>query len=738
MSKPPLTTDTVFSPPFEQPGVAERARKQGRARLLTLKLVLLACFVGIGSRLVEIQIFNAPRYQALARKQYDQKIVLPAVRGSIYDRRGDVLASSTVFLSLAADPKMVGNRTELVAQAFSKVFDKSHSFYSDRLRGASESAVSRRFVWLERGVRPDLARRIQAADLAGIVVLNEPKRLYHYDELAGPLLGFTNIDNNGIAGLELEMNDVLNGRNGSVTMQRDGLGRSRPSADFPRVEPQNGHDVILTIDLAFQAVAEEELRKGVAANKADGGLVVMLDPKTGEILALAISPSLNPNAVGTPDFNLARNRAVTDMFEPGSLFKLVTASAAYERQLVSPTTRFDAENGTFKVQRRGRTVRVIHDSHAFASLTFQAAIEHSSNIVLAKVGERIGAENLYRTARDFGFGSLTGVDLPGEVAGRLKRPREWSGTTLQAMAYGYEVAVTPLQIAAAYSALANHGLLMKPYIVAQIRDASGNIVREGRPEVIRRVISEQTVSLLNQAFEGVVERGTGVEVRMDDLRIAGKTGTARRVKEGRYAAGSYTASFAGYFPAEDPQIVCVVMIDNPKARGYYGGSTAGPIFRRIAERIVYTSPQFARPVPVQVASSDGEAVVIPDVRHLEVSIASKVLEGHGLLCETFGRGDIIVRQLPAPGKRADAGDVVKVLLSGEPTVTPGGQVIVPDVRGMSVRRALNRLIVDDFDVRLQGSGVVTMQSPAPGVRVSMGSLVTIGCTPRELITAQLY
>lgn len=738
MSKQPPIANDVFSPPLEQPGALERARKQGRSRLLVLKLALLACFIAVGARLVQIQIVDAPRYQAIARKQYEQKIVLPAVRGSIYDRRSNVLASSTVFMSLAADPKMVGQHLNLVAQTFANVFRKPASFYAGKLREASDSPVPKRFVWLERGVRPELARRIEAADLDGVVVLNEPKRLYHYDELAGPLLGFTNIDNVGIAGLELELNSDLRGQNGSVMLQRDGLGRARPSTDFPRVEPMNGHDVMLTIDLAYQAVAEEELRKGVAANKADGGLVVMLNPKTGEILALAISPGLNPNEVGTPDFNMARNRVVTDVFEPGSLFKLVTASAAYERHLVSPTTRFNAENGVFKVWQRGRVVRVIHDSEPNTVLTFQEAIEHSSNIVMAKVGERLGSEAMYRMARDYGFGSLTGVDLPGEVPGRLKRPREWSGTTLQAMAYGYEVAVTPLQIAAAYAALANDGVLMRPYVVAQVRDADGDVIREQHPEAVRHVISAGTVALLDRGFEGVVERGTGVEARIDGLRIAGKTGTAKRVKDGRYAPGSYTASFAGFFPMEDPQVVCLVMIDNPNVPGFYGGLTAAPIFRAIAERIVYTSPQFARPVPVQAAASDDGTVAVPDVRHLEVSIGSKILEGHGLLCETFGRGDIILRQSPAPGKRADAGDVVKVLLSGEPTVTADGRVVVPDVRGMSVRRAFNRLIVDDFNVRFEGSGVVVSQSPSPGARVAMGSQVAIDCTPRDLSTTRLY
>jgi len=476
----------------------EKVRKDITGRLLVLKLSLSLFFVIVAARLVKIQIIDAQKFQSIARKQYEQKFTLPAIRGNLYDRDGRVLVSNTMYVSFAADPKIIGDYDQRVAETFARVFEESKGHYLSKLR----SAVSRRFVWLERRVSPSTARRISSVMLDGVVVVNEPKRLYHYDELAGPLIGFTDVDNNGISGLELQNDKDLRGTSGSITMQRDGLGRTRPSADYPSIPPTNGHHLLLTIDLTFQAILEEELRKGVAANKADGGIAVMLNPKTGEILALATVPGINPNESARYEAGAGKIRVITDTFEPGSVFKIVTAGAAYEHGVVSPERKFYAENGLYKVLLRGKVVRQIRDTHEHDMLTFQEGIEVSSNIVMAKAVEFIGPERFYRQARDFGFGIPTGVDLPGEVRGRLKKPHEWSGITMQTMSYGYEVAVTPLQIAAAYGAAANKGVLMKPTILRRVISEDGETIREVLPQKIRNVVSPETANLLMQAFEG--------------------------------------------------------------------------------------------------------------------------------------------------------------------------------------------------------------------------------------------
>lgn len=712
--------------------------KQFNGRLFLLKLGLAAFFAVIAVRLVQIQVVESAAYQEKARRQYEQKIVLPAVRGTMVDRNGNVIVSNSMLVSFAADPKVIGDDAGVIAEKFAIVFGKPRSFYLSKLRATTSSGAMRRFVWMERRVRPETAKRLESAKLRGVVLINEPKRLYHYDDVAGTLVGFTDVDNKGISGLELQFDEYLRGKNGSVIMQRDGLGRSRPSVDYPRLEPRDGNDLALTIDLAYQSIVEEELKRGVERFKADAGLAVMLNPKTGEILALANVPGLNPNDLGSYDINAARNRVITDIFEPGSVFKIVTGSAAYEHDLVGPDNRFNAENGTYKVALPGGKFRLIKDTHEHAVLTFQEGIEQSSNIVMAKASLTIGPERLYRQARNFGFGILTGVDLPGEVRGRLKKPHEWSGTTLQTLSYGYEIAATPLQIAAAYAAVANKGILMRPYIVARVETTLGDILVEQRPQVIRKVISPETAALLIQAFEGVVERGSGKDVRINGVRIAGKTGTSRKVVDGKYGAGSYTASFAGFFPVDDPQIVCLVMMDNPRAVSYYGSLTSAPVFRSIAERIINTTGRFTKfPKPSEKHPQEN-GISVPDVRTLQVSIAGKILEGQGFKSETIGKGEIVVRQVPEPGKRLEHGDVIKLVLEGLEGTQETGPGIVPNVRGMSLRRAINRLVVDDFDIKVRGSGIIIQQIPAPGQKVNPGSTIQLVCEPRPILSAALY
>jgi cell division protein FtsI/penicillin-binding protein 2 len=337
---------------------------KGRGRFITLKLGFAVFFLVIAARLTDIQFLQASKYQTIARRQYEQPVRQPSVRGSIYDRNNDVLASNTMFVSFAADPKVAGDNANEIARQFASTFGKSQSYYASKLQSVTSSGSLKRFVWLERHVLPEIAKRIVAQKLTGVVPINEPKRLYHYDAVAGTLIGLTDIDNKGISGLEVEFDQYLKGKDGSVIMQRDGLGHARASVDYPRIEPINGHDLVLTIDLAYQSIVEEELKRGVQKNKASAGLAVMLNPKTGEILALANIPGINPNDPGSYDINAARNRVVTDVFEPGSVFKVVTASAAYENGLVTPEKKFYAEHGTYiatvSTRSRRRSKTLIH------------------------------------------------------------------------------------------------------------------------------------------------------------------------------------------------------------------------------------------------------------------------------------------------------------------------------------------------------------------------------------------
>ncbi|MCX7983792.1 MAG: penicillin-binding transpeptidase domain-containing protein [Bacteroidetes bacterium] len=697
-----------------------------KLRIFSIIVVFCVLFLAISTRLFIYQIVDAEKYKQLARKQYEKKFILPAVRGCIYDRNGNVLVSNTQFISFAADPKIVGDKATLVAEAFAQVFQKPSSVYLEKL----QKDPSKRFVWLERHVHPSVVQRFDPEKIKGVVVINEPRRLYHYDDIASTLIGMTDIDNRGIAGLELQYNSVLHGVDGSIVMQRDGAGRIRPSADYPRIDPVNGCDIVLTIDITYQSIVDEELKRGVEFYQADAGVALMLNPKTGELLALSTYPRVNPNELGDVDVAMLRNRAITDIFEPGSVYKIVTAAAAYEHKLVNPMDRFYAEKGKMRIQANGRDLRVITDTHPSEWLSFQEAMEISSNIVFVKVSKLIGSERFYRMARDFGFGMQTGIDLPGEVRGILRKPNEWSPITLQSMSYGYEVGTTPLQIACAYAALANNGILMKPYVVAEVRSPQGDIVQSQGPFPIRKVVSPSTVELLTRALEGVVERGTAKLVHLGNVRIAGKTGTSKKWVEGRYVESTYTASFVGFFPIEDPQIVCLVMLDNPKTPVYYGGATSGPIFRAIAERVVSTSYKFSKSVVIH-SRNEIRSRVVPDVRMLTIPIAKKLLASYGLEPTIYGTGTLIMRQSPEPGTILHQGDAVSLILEQNASVHKG-LVEVPHVCGMSLRRALNRLVLDDFEVKIHGTGKVISQTPNGGEIVKVGSRVMLYCEQHSI------
>jgi cell division protein FtsI (penicillin-binding protein 3) len=699
--------------------------KEWNRRVLIVKGVLLLFFVLVSLRLVQIQVIESGTYKDKARKQYEKPEEIPAQRGTIYDRTGHPLVTNARFISFGADPSMVGERSGEVAGRFAAVFNRQRSFYTEKLSGPS-----RHFVWLERGVNPSTEGRINIAEFPGLITIPAPLRLYPYGSVAGQLLGFTGVDNNGLSGLELELDSVLRGHNGSLILQRDGLNRKRQSVDYPRVDPVDGDAVNLTIDLDYQSIAEEELRKGIERNKAESGLVAMMDPATGEILAMANYPQMNPADPSGTDPLIVRNRVVTDMFEPGSVFKVVTASAAVEGKKVDLAQKFNAEQGLYTPRLpNGKIRNKITDTHKHGIISFEEAMEVSSNIVMAKISDIVGADALFTMARAYGFGTATGIELPGEVRGELKHPTQWSGTTLNSMAYGYEVGVTPIQILCAYAAVANNGTLMKPFVVRSVVGPENTLVAEHRPEPIRRVVSRNTASLLTQMFRGVVERGTGVTAKIPGLAVAGKTGTAKRVIDGKYTVNDYTASFAGFFPAQDPAVVCLVMIENPRDRGYTGGLAAAPVFKAIAERIYATSGRFR--AHQTDARAESGLPVVPDLSTLPLESARSLLLAAGFEPEVRGTGTIVVRQSPPAGTRAPRRSAVELTVLDESS-RGGGLVPMPDVRGLAIRRALTRLALLRLDVAIQGSGVVVAQEPQPREQVRGGARVVIRCEPRNL------
>lgn len=720
----------TMGPTGDQHAVSPQGRLQ--RRILAVKIGLLVSFAVLAGRLVQIQVVQAGAYQEMARRQYEARMDLPAARGIIMDRNGKILVSNTMFASFAADPKEAGRDRNDIAVTFAQVFNRPRDVYLTRLRDQDK-----RFVWLERGVHPALSARIPVRELQGIITVPEAERLYHYEHMAGQLLGHTGVDNSGLSGLELQYDRWLRGNDGYVIMQRDALRHTRLSPEYPRVEPVNGQNIFLTIDAEIQAIVEEELEKGVTRTKAESGLAVMVDPATGAVLAMANFPLFYPARAALLGPEVQRNRVITDSFEPGSVFKVVTASAALETGAVRPGEKIFAENGRYIVPLPGRPPRKIDDTHRHGMLTFQEAMEQSSNIVMAKAATRVGAQMMFTTARAFGFGIQTDLGLPGEIGGNLKKPAQWSATTLHSMAMGYEVAVTPLQLVMAYAAVANGGWLMKPFVVRQVVNAQQEVLLETPQQQIRRVISDSTAHMLTRFFEGVVERGTGTAAKVAGLRVAGKTGTSKKVVNGRYAEGDYTASFVGFFPAEAPKYVCLVMLDNPRIGGYYGGLASAPIFKGIAEKVYAMADRTTGSQQRSTMVAGASRRLAPDVVNLRVDVASALLESQGYKAEVSGNGAVVLSQSPPPGTTVASGGDVTLRTDDRAVSLPAGYTLVPELRGLSMRRAINRLTNQRLDVSVAGSGTVAGQNPAPGERVRQGTMISLRCAPRSVMATSL-
>jgi cell division protein FtsI (penicillin-binding protein 3) len=529
--------------------------------------------------------------------------------------------------------------------------------------------------------------------------VKEPKRLFTHGPLAAQVIGTTDVDNNGLTGIELQYNDVLRGKSGFVVMQRDGMGRLRPGINPEREVALDGKSLRLTIDLEMQRVVEQELARGVYENGAISGTVIAIEPSTGDILAMASYPSFHPNRLDQATDDAIRIRSITDQYEPGSTMKAITAAALIEEGKIS---RLDpVDGGTGQIQMPGGAV--IKDDHPVGQTNFQGALEQSSNVVFATLSRRLDDRVLYKYVRDFGFGIPTGIDLPGEVRGRLKRPNEFDASTKSYMAFGYEVSATALQVLCAYAAIANNGVLMQPRIIQAVMQDKSNEMMNIPPQKVRQVIREATAEQLKEMLVAVVERGTATQAAIPGVRIAGKTGTAQQLTNGEYDRKNYTASFVGYYPADKPRVAMIVMLDRPTA-SIYGGQTAAPIFRRIVQK---TMTMLKLDVATQeriAATNVSDSVVVPDIRGLSYSTADSVLHRLGLRLDTAGAGPLVVRQVPTQGVKLERGSSVRAEFQQLANTTAR-----PNVVGFSLRKAITVLHAAGYDVRIRGSGKVIQQ-----------------------------
>ena len=543
-----------------------------RARQYLVFFLLIFFLSSLFFRLFFLQVVSFEDFSVMAAMQHNKVLKLEPRRGAIFDRYMEPLAINLDIPSIYCDPREIDDK-ERAAGLLSNALGVDREVLLERL------TRDKAFIWVKRKVDPSLAEKVKRLRLEGVYFINESKRKYSSDNMASHVIGFAGLDNEGLEGLELLFNDELKGKPGWRQMIRDARMREVLLDHRQYMPPQNGMNLVLTIDSVIQYIAEDELRKMALRFNAEGASVVVMEPSTGKILALASYPDYDLNDFASCPRRLMRNAAVSEVYEPGSVFKIVTACAALEEQVVGLEDEIFCENGEYRT-----CGRILHDYHAYGRLTFQDVIVRSSNIGTVKVAKKLGKDRLFRYMTSFGFGRKTGIDLPGEVGGISRPPSVWSGSDISTIPMGQGIAVTPLQLACAVSVIANGGYLMRPYVVERIKTWEGGVYREYGPEIRGRVLSEETCAKIKEVLRGVVTSGTGRRADSELYETCGKTGTAQMVNErGGYYPDRYYASFIGFAPRENPVISIVVTARDPHPV-HFGGSVAGPAFKGIAER----------------------------------------------------------------------------------------------------------------------------------------------------------
>jgi len=701
---------------------AARAKNGGRDwRMLALEIFFLCFGAVIVLRLLYIQAWQREKYQRLAKVQHLATIPLPAQRGVIYDRHQNILAVNEASVSVGLELRHVKSRAAH-AERLAPLLGESTAALREKMDG------DRNFVWLRRRLDPDQAQKIKALQLPGVRLEKDSRRRYPHDESAAHVIGYTDVDNRGIAGIEMGCDSLLRGVTGRKVIQRDAIGNAMPEVSTPDLPPVHGKALMLTIDYIIQTITHEELRAAIGEFDASAGIAIVTDPNTGEILAMACEPSFNPNAPSLYSDHARRNRAITDLIEPGSTFKLVTFSGILHEKKAKSEDMIFCENGAYKFA--GETVRD-HEPHGKIPLREVLAV--SSNIGTVKLARRLGKEKFFQYARDFGFGMSTGLELDGEVNGILKNPVDWSGFSLAAMAQGYEVALTPLQMAMAYGALANGGLLLKPKILSGWMEPTGEIKRFETTEVVRRVVSKPIAQLMANLLEGVLgEHGTAKTAAIPQVRVAGKTGTAHKpLLGGRgYARNDYIASFIGFWPANAPQYLIFVMLENPRTT-YWGGYVAAPTFKKIAQRIINTTSgkelQNETEEITDMPTTDTRMVVVPDVTGRSAAISAAILKKLGLDVEREGKGDFVLDQNPAPGASVEPHATVTLNLFEIEKAGATAAQKMPSLIGLSAREALQKITLLNLDATILGNGRVVRQYPGAGTNIAPGMHCEIEC-----------
>lgn len=519
-----------------------------------------------------IQIFRSSHLAHLAERQHQHSMTIAPKRGTIYDRNMRPLAINLPVYSLYANPRVLKKQHDVdeIIDAVAKATGISDKVIRAKINN------EKYFIWIARKMPAAVYESLKKKKLSGIGFVKESKRFYPNTFLAAHLVGFAGMDNTGLDGLERDYDKFLKGKEGSAVIMRDARQREL-LLEKDYLAPVDGFDLVLTIDETIQYIAERALDKMYQKYHAKGASIIVMDPKSGEILAFANRPTYNLEQPGKSSPESRTNRAIVFTYEPGSVFKIVLAAGALQEGVVHENDIIDCEHGAYRIGGH-----ILHDHEPEGRLTFKQVIEKSSNIGTAKVAQRLGANKMYSYAHRFRFGIRTGIDLPGEAKGMLKPVSKWSKTSIGAIPIGQEVTVTPLQLVSAMSALANDGVYMRPYVVKYVKDDKGQVIQEHKPQILDKIMTSQTSKRLHSILQGVVDEGTGTKAQIEGVRVAGKTGTAQKVVGGTYSHNHFYASFVGFAPVEKPRLACVVVFDEPRPI-YYGGLVAAPVFKEVVE-----------------------------------------------------------------------------------------------------------------------------------------------------------
>ena len=663
--------------------------------LLIVGFVFIIFFVLI-SRLFDIQILKSDEYKYFAAIQQTKEETISGHRGLIYDRNKVLLVynkndySFYVYKSLFKN----GSKNKIIKK-FAKVFNKSESYYRNLINDAKPNRIC-----IEKKVPAEKALELKNFRANGLSYEEDPTRVYSYNNLASHVLGFVGTNYKGVNGIAKSFNNILSGKNGKRLVMRDAIGDMITVAENSTKPAKPGDNLVLTINKTYQTILEEELKTGVKKYEGTSGIGIIMDPNNGQVLALANVADFNPNKYWDYKDSDRRDRAITDTYEPGSTFKGITMSALLNEHLCRANEKVNVENGRYRFKGV-----YISDTHRNSWLTVKGIIEESSNVGMSKLVQRIDKDRFYKYMRAFGFGNYTAIPLPGEAKGYLRKPNDWSAITKEFMSFGYGLSVTPIQLITAYSAIINGGILYQPELILREEKNDGTVIMQNHPQQVRRVISEQTSAEMRNFLIGVVKHGTGRNAQISFMNVGGKTGTSQKLVDGKYSKSSYNSSFIGFFPANQPKIICLILVNAPKI-GRYGGSVAAPIFKNIALKIANTN--------------------MNDFRNPNENLKVEKKEKQRYFAKV---------KFTSNSKRNSSDNLSSTKILDLNNLKKG---IVPNLKNLTLRDAILVLSRLGVKYKVTGSGKVVSQSINPGTKLNKKLQLVLTCKVPSIKGTMIY